>query len=40
MGTYCQKVNQEVAMVDLSTTGIFTCPFFFIEKALDLWKKA
>ena len=38
MGTYCQEVNQEVAMVDLSTTGTFTCPLF-VEKAPDVWKK-
>ena len=25
MGTYYQEVNQEVAMVDLSTTRTFTC---------------
>ena len=26
MGTYCQEVNQEVAVVDLTTIGTFTCP--------------
>ena len=39
MGTFCQEVNQEVAVTDLSTTGTFTCPLL-VEKALDLWKKA
>ena len=39
MGTYCQEVNQEVAVADLSTTGTFTC-HILVEKALDLWKKA
>ena len=39
MGTHCQEVNQEVAMVDLSTTGTFTCPLL-VEKAPNLWKKA
>ena len=38
MGTYCQEVNQEVEVVDLSTTGTFTCPLL-VEKTLDLWKK-
>ena len=33
MGTYCQEVNQEVVVADLSTTRTFTCP-------PDLWKKA
>ena len=27
MGTYCQEVNQEVVMVDLSTIGTFICHF-------------
>ena len=38
MGTYYQKVNQEVAMENLSTTGKFTCTLL-VEKAPDLWKK-
>ena len=38
IGTYCQEVNQEVAMADLSTTGTFTCPLL-VEKTPDLWKK-
>ena len=37
MGTYCQEMNQEVVVVDLSTTGTFTCPLL-VEKAPDLWK--
>ena len=39
MGTYCQEVNQEVAVADLSTTRTFTCPLL-VEKALDVWTKA
>ena len=39
MGTYCQEVNQEVAVADLSATGTFTCPFL-VEKAPNVWKKA
>ena len=39
MGTCCQEVNQEVAMVDLFITWTFTC-HLLVEKALDLWKKA
>ena len=39
MGTYCQEVNQEVIVADLSITGTFTCPLL-VEKAPDLWKKA
>ena len=39
MGTYYQEVNQEVEVVDLSTTRTFTCPLL-VEKAHDLWKKA
>ena len=39
MGTYCQEVNQEMALVDLSTTGTFTYPPLLVEKALDVWKK-
>ena len=38
MGTYCQEVNQEVVVANLSTTGTFTCPLL-VEKAYDLWKK-
>ena len=38
MGTYCQEVNQEVVMADLSATGTFTCSFL-VEKTLDMWKK-
>ena len=40
MGTYCQEVNQDVAVTDLSTTRTFTCLLFFVKKALDFWKKA
>ena len=25
IGTYCQEVNQEVAVIDLSAIGTFTC---------------
>ena len=39
METYCQEVNQEATVVDLSTTGTFTCPLL-VEKAPDLWKKS
>ena len=39
MGTYCQEVNQELAVTNLSTTGTFTCPLL-VEKAPDVWKKA
>ena len=39
MGTYYHEVNQEVSMVDLSTTGTFTNPLL-VEKEHDLWKKA
>ena len=39
MGTYCQEVNQEVAVTYLSTTGTFTC-HLLVEKTLDVWKKA
>ena len=35
MGTYCQEVNQEVAMVDLFSTGTFICPLL-VEKTLDV----
>ena len=31
-------MNQEVAVTDLSTTRVFTCPLL-VEKAHDLWKK-
>ena len=34
MGTYCQEVNQEVAVTDLSATRTFTCPLL-VEKTLD-----
>ena len=39
MRTYCQEVNQEVAVADLSTTRTFTC-HLLVEKTLDLWKNA
>ena len=39
MGTYCQEVNQEVAVADFSTTGTFINPLL-VEKAPDLWKKS
>ena len=39
MGTYCQKVNQEVAVAYLSTTRTFAY-HLLVEKAPDLWKKA
>ena len=39
MGTYCQEVNQEVTVADLSATRTFTCPLL-VEKTLDVWKKA
>ena len=39
MGTYCQEVNLEVAMADLSATRTFTCPLL-VEKTPDVWKKA
>ena len=39
MGTYCQEVNQEVAVANLSTIGTFTCSLL-VEKTLDLWKNA
>ena len=35
MGTYCQEVNQEVTVADLSATGTFTCPLL-VEKTLDV----
>ena len=39
MGTYFQEVNQEVAVVDLSTTQTFTCPLL-VEKTPNVCKKA
>ena len=39
MRTYCQEVNQEVVVTDLSTTGTFTYPLL-VEKTIDVWKKA
>ena len=39
MGTYCEELNQEVAVAYLFTTGTFTCPLL-VEKTLDVWKKA
>ena len=39
MRTYCQEVNHEVAVTDLSTTRTFTC-HLLVEKTLDLWKNA
>ena len=39
MGTYCQEVNQEVAVAYLSTTRTFTYPLL-VEKTHDMWKKA
>ena len=39
MGTYCQEVNQDVAVADLSTIRTFTCPLL-VEKTPDLWKKS
>ena len=39
MGTYYQEVNQEVAMIDLSTTRTFI-RHLLVEKAHHLWKKA
>ena len=38
-GTYCQEVNQEGAMADLSTTRTITC-HLLVEKAPNVWKKA
>ena len=38
MGTYCQEVNQEVAVAYLSTTRTFTC-LLLVEKTPNLWKK-
>ena len=37
--TYCQDMNQEVAMADPSTTRTFTC-LLLVVKAPDLWKKS
>ena len=39
MGTYCQEVNQEVAVVDLSTTRTFTC-HLLVENTFYVWNKA
>ena len=39
MGTYCEEVNKEVAVVDLFSTWTFTCSLL-VEKAPDVWKKA
>ena len=39
MGAYCQGVNQEVAVIDISTTGIFICSPL-VEKTPNLWNKA
>ena len=39
MRTYCQEVNQKVAVADLSATRTFTC-HLLVEKAPDVWKKA
>ena len=39
MGTYCQEVNQEVAVIDLSITRIFICSPL-VEKTPNLWNKA
>ena len=38
MRTYCQEVNQEVVVENLSIIGTFTC-LLLVEKAHDLWKK-
>ena len=38
MGAYCQEVNQEVVVANLSTIGTFTYRLL-VEKAPDLWKK-
>ena len=35
MGTYCQEVNQEVAVANLSAIGTFTCPLL-VEKTPDV----
>ena len=39
MGTYCQEVNQKVAVTYLSTTRTFIC-HFLVEKTPDLWNNA
>ena len=39
VGNYCQEVNQDVAVVDLSATLTFTCPLL-VEKTPNVWKKA
>ena len=38
MGTYCQEMNQEVAVADISIKRTFTYRFL-VEKTTDLWKK-
>ena len=38
MGTYCQEVIQEVAVIDLSAIGTFTCPIL-VEKTPNVLKK-
>ena len=38
MGTYCQKVNQEVVVAGLSAIRTFTCPLL-VEKTPDVLKK-
>ena len=39
MGTYCQEVNQELVVPNLSTTRTSTCPLL-VEKTHNVWKKA
>ena len=39
MGTYCQDVNQEVAVANPSAIETFTC-HLLVEKTPDVWKKA
>ena len=38
MGTYCQGLNQEVTVEDISATGTFTFPLL-VENTHDVWKK-
>ena len=38
MRTYCQEVNQEVAVANLSATRTFSC-HLLVEKTPDVWKK-
>lgn len=38
MRTYCQEVNQEVGVTDLSIIGAFICTFL-VKKAHDVWKE-